>query len=152
MVRLTTWLERYIFVSWAIIAVCATAGAWWAFDRSPPFLLGSYTVYDAAPGQTMFINANVKRDLSRECSTRFSRYLYSNGVRHEISGSQYMSAAAIADMDKQMPDALRMAVRIPPDIVPGPATLVTALEYTCNPLHQVWPIDVLMRMNVRILP
>ena len=81
-----------------------------------------------------------------------SRYLFSAGVRYEISGAQYMSAAAIADLNQQMPDALRMAVRMAADVPPGPATLVTALEYTCNPMHAVWPIEVIMKNAIEVQP
>lgn len=152
MARLTSVLERYIILSWAIIGVCALVALYWALDRTPPFAMTDYTVTNSTRGETAYINAHVKRDLSRDCPVRFSRYLYSGGVRHEISGVQYMSAAAIADMDKQMPDALRLAVRIPADVPVGSATLVTALEYTCNPIHTIYPIEVLLEMRLVVLP
>ena len=153
MARLTSVLERYILFSWAIIGACALVALYWALDRSPPFVMHEYTVLNATRGETAYVNATVERDVGRGCTANFVRYLIdANKARHDIGGTQYMTAAALAQMERDMPDSLRLAVRIPADVPVGPATLVTALEYRCNPMHSLWPIDVLMLIDLKVLP
>lgn len=152
MARLTSWLERYIFVSWMILAGTGIIALYWALDRSPPFVLGTYTVFNAPPGETMFLNANVERASERDCAVRFSRYLVdSNKVRHEIVPAGFMLSTALKDLERESPNQLRIALRVPVAAAPGPGALVTNLEYQCNPLHSVWPIDVLLRMDIEVL-
>jgi len=153
MLRLTSWLERYIIVSWMILAGTLAIAGYWALDRSPPFVLRSYTVFNARAGETAFINAAVERDTGRSCTVTFARYLMdSQRIRHDIGGTQYMSAAALQQMERDMPDSLRLAVKLPADMPVGPANLVTALEYRCNPTHALWPMDVLLEMKMEVLP
>ena len=152
MARLTSWIERYIFVSWMILAGTGIIALYWALDRSPPFVLGSYTAFNAQPGETMFITASVQRAAEHDCSVRFSRYLVdSNKVRHEIAPDGFMSATALKDLERESPNQLRIALRVPLAAAPGPGALVTNMEYQCNPLHAVWPIDVLLRMDIEVL-
>ena len=153
MARLTSVLERYIIFSWAIIGACALVALYWALDRTPPFVMTNYTVFNASRGETAYVNATVKRDTGRDCTVDFVRYLVdANKARHDIGGTQYMTAAALQQMERDMPNSLRLAVRIPADAPVGPATLVTALEYRCNPMHVFWPIDVLMLIELKVLP
>ena len=153
MTRITHWMERYIIVSWMVIAGASAVLAYWALDRTPPFALGSYTVFNAQAGQTAFVNASVKRTATRDCTVTFSRYLIdSQRIRHDLGGSQYMSAAALAQMERDMPDSLRLAIKLPMDMPVGPANLVTASEYRCNPMHGMWPVDVLLEMKLEVLP
>ena len=153
MARLTSVLERYILFSWAIIGACALVALYWALVRSPPFVMHEYTVLNATRGETAYVNATVERDVGRGCTVNFVRYLIdANKARHDIGGTQYMTAAALAQLERDMPDSLRLAVRIPADVPVGPATLVTALEYRCNPMHSLWPIDVLMLIDLKVLP
>ena len=153
MARLTSVLERYIVCSLAIIGACALVALYWALDRTPPFVLLDYTVLNATRGETAYINATVERDTGRDCTVNFVHYLIdANKTKHNIGGTQYMTAAALRQMERDMPDSLRLAVRIPADVPVGPATLVTALEYRCNPMHALWPIDVLLEMQLKVLP
>lgn len=153
MSRLTSWLERYLIISWCVIAGCALVVAYWALERRPPFEMQGYTATPATRGEAAYITASVKRDLTRDCAVTFTRYLVDKDkVRHDMGGAQYMTAAALQQMDRDTPDGLRMAVRIPPDMPVGEATLITVLEYRCNPVHALWPIDVLMLIQLYILP
>lgn len=153
MSRVTSWLESYIKVAFALLFIWFAILGYWAVDRSSPFQLKDYTVFNAGRGQTMFIDADVQRDTARACAVTFSRYLFdSKLIRHELGGGQYMSAAALKDMDATLPGRLRLAIQVPPGAALGPASLITALEYNCNPVHTVWPIEVLMKMNVEVLP
>lgn len=153
MARLTSVLERYIIFSWVIIGACALVALYWALDRTPPFVMTDYTVLNATRGETVYVTATVERDVGRDCTVNFVRYLIdANKARHDIGGTQYMTAAALQQMERDMPDSLRLAVHIPADAPVGPATLVTALEYRCNPLHALWPMDVLLEMKLKVLP
>ena len=153
MARITNVLERYIILSWVIIGACALVALYWALDRTPPFVMTGYTVLNATRGETAYVTATVERDVGRDCTVNFVRYLMdANKARHDIGGTQYMTAAALRQMERDMPDSLRLAVRIPADAPVGPATLVTALEYRCNPMHSLWPMDVLLEMRLVVLP
>lgn len=153
MARLTYVLERCIILSWVIIGTCALVALYWALDRTQPFVMTEYTVINAKRGETAYVNAKVRRDVGRDCTVTFVRYLMdANKARHDIGGSQYMTAAALQQMERDMPDSLRLAVRIPADVPVGPATLVTAREYRCNPMHVLWPIDVMMLIELKVLP
>ena len=153
MARLTSVLERYILFSWAVIGACALVALYWALDRTPPFVMTDYTVLNATRGETAYVNAKVERDTGRDCTVTFVRYLMdANKARHDIGGTQYMTAAALQQMERDMPDSLRLAVRIPADVPVGPAALVTALEYRCNPIHALYPIDVLLEIRLEVLP
>lgn len=153
MAKITHWMQRYIIVSWAIIAAAALVAGYWALDRTPPFVLNSYTVFNASAGQTAFINAVVERNTGRNCNVTFTRYLIdAQRIRHDIGGTQYMTSAALHQMERDMPDSLRLAVKLPADMPTGPANLVTALEYRCNPVHGVYPMDVLLEMALEVLP
>ena len=153
MTRITHWMDRYIIVSWMVIAGASAVLAYWALDRTPPFALKNYTVFNSAAGQTAFVNASVERVLTRDCTVTFSRYLVdSQRIRHEIGGAQYMSSAALNQMEQDMPGALRLAIKLPMDMPVGPANLITALEYRCNPMHGLWPVEVLIQMKLEVLP
>jgi len=72
------WLPRL-----ALVCVLIWIGAM-ALDRAPPFKLLSYWTNQPKPGGTLVVRAKVHRDLDRECSVAFSRYLFDRfGARHE---------------------------------------------------------------------
>lgn len=153
MSKLTHWLEKYIIVGWLLIGFVFAIAAYWAMDRDPPFHMGSYTVFNAARGNTLFVNADVQRDISRGCTATFSRYIFdSKRVRHDLGGGAYMGAAGIAAMEHDAPGQLRIAVIVPPGAAIGRAQLITSIEYQCNPVHALWPIEVLLRMDIEVLP
>lgn len=152
MTSITRILHRSIIFAWLIIAGVAMVLATWAIDRSPPFKLLSYSVFNGRPGDSVLMIATVKRDLNKACSVTFSRYLFDHkGVRTDLSGIQYMTASALSQMDKANPNKLLLAIKLPVDIAPGPAKLVTSLEYVCNPIQRIWPLDVLLEMDMEIL-
>ncbi len=151
--KLTRGLERSIAVAWVLIALSAAVVIYWAFDRSPPFVMLDYTAFNGRRGETVLVAANVDRNLERNCSVTFSRYLFdAKGVRSDLSGIQYMTASALAQMERDNPSKLLLSVKLPDNVQPGPAKLVTSLEYVCNPIQRIWPLDVLMEMNLVVLP
>jgi hypothetical protein len=146
-------MERSVMFAWLLIAAVAGVLLFWAFDRSPPFELKDYTVFNGRRGETLLVSATVHRAVDRSCSVTFSRYLFdAKGVRTDLSGIQYMTASALEQMNRVNPDRLLLNVKVPDSVQPGPAKLVTSLEYVCNPIQRLWPIDVLLEMNLVVLP
>ena len=137
------WLWR------AILIGCLIQVGFWAVDRSSPFRLISYTTTSAPPGGSALVVAKVRRDLARDCSVVFSRHMFdASGARFDIVAGQAMSGYALRLMDALTPGELRLRVDVPASAVPGPAHLVSALEYSCNPFHRAFaPIEVVMGLQ-----
>ena len=142
------WLPRLV-----LIGVLIWVGTM-ALDREPPFRLMSYWTNQPKPGGVLVVRAKVHRDLERECSVTFSRYLFDKvGARHEASGPQLMTPQALRNMDALAPNELNLQVPIPATFPPGAATLTTVLEYRCNPLQDVLrPINVELNMPFEVAP
>ena len=145
-------MARSVLVAWILIAASVALGIYWASDRTPPFELLLYKTTPAKPGGTVYVEAKVHRDLSRGCSVRFTRHIFdSTGRRFDLSDEQVLDAESIEMMDKLAPGALRLAFKVPETMLPGPAKQVSALRYYCNPLHNVWPIRVLLTYDFMVL-
>lgn len=133
---------------WACIAQIV----WWMADRSPPFMLDSYTVDPTKRGHVALITGKVRRDIHRGCSATFARYIFdSQGFRHALGNEEAMSAAGIKRMDAINPGVLRLAIPLPESMAAGPARYVTDLVYSCNPIHVFKPIHVLMEIPIEVL-
>lgn len=134
------WLPLLFMV--AVLGQCTA----WMLDRSPPFHLLSYQTNQPTPGGVLVVRAQVRRELDRECSVTFSRYLFDRfGARHEAGGPQLMTPQGLRSMDALAPGQLNVQAAIPINFPPGPATFNTVLEYRCNPLQDlVRPIGVEM--------
>ena len=137
----------------ALVGALVWIGAM-ALDREPPFTLLSYWTNQPRAGGTLVVRAKVQRDLDRECSVTFSRYLFDKvGARHEASGPQMMTPKALRNMDALAPGELNLQVPIPINFPAGPAVLTTVLEYRCNALQDVLrPIGLELNMAFEVLP
>ncbi len=142
------WLWRLI------LAVCLVQLGVWALDRDPPFELISATTNTPRPGGVLVVEAVVRRDLERDCSVTFSRYLFdSAGFRHESFGPQLMTPYALRAMDAMAPGKLNVRLRVPYEFPVGKGTMTTVLEYRCNPLQDVLrPISVEMAIPFVVTP
>lgn len=152
--RATALLERLMWFWVPILAVSVGQVVWWALDRDPPFRLVSHQVNSPHAGGVLSVRAKVQRDLERDCSVTFSRYLFDrNGTRHENTGPQVMTAQTIRNMDAMAPGELNVQMLVPANFPPGPASMTTVLEYRCNPLQDVArPIPVEMNIPFEVLP
>lgn len=151
--RVIAWAGRNAWVGWLFCLPLVWTLISWALDRNPPFaIVGPIQVVNAKPGETAFFTAEVRRDLDRECSVDFSRYLIDGvGVRHDFGADpRVMTADGIRAMDVLMGGRLRLAIEIPRGANPGPAVYTSELRYRCNPLHQWWPIEVTMPLRFKI--
>lgn len=125
----------------------------WSVDRRVPVELISYVANPALPGDTVIVRAVVKRDVDRRCSLMYSRMFHdSAGVRFDITaGAQMMTADALDDLNRRTPDSLILSLTIPPKAAPGKGTLISVLDYVCNPVQQLYPIPKLITMDVEVL-
>lgn len=131
------WLRYWRWLPRAGLTVVLLWVLGMAVDRSPPFKLLSAWASQPKPGGVLVVRAKVWRDLDRECSVSFSRYLFDKvGARHEASGPQMMTPKALRNMDALAPGELNLQVPIPINFPAGPAALTTVLEYRCNALQR----------------
>lgn len=133
--------------------VFAATVALWAIDRDAPFVMLDYKVAPAKAGQSTVVKAMVRRDLSRRCSVLFSRSFYdSTGSRFELTdGAQLMNSSSMQSYNQRSPDMLVFNVDIQASAAPGFATVMTVLDYQCNPIHQFYPIAMVLTMDLEVL-
>ena len=156
MAAVTDWASRKIlqllliaFGAWGAVALIVLA---WALDTDPPFRLVGYTMGAGYAGGTAKIDADVKRDLARKCDVVYSRRLVdSQGYIYTIEPSTSVSAEALEQQDARSPDKLLYAIRIPLNASPGPAEILTPLEYSCNLWQKIRPITMVMVNMVEII-
>jgi hypothetical protein len=144
-------LRRSLLVAQVIIAFGVITAVAMALDRKPPFAVLSVAPAYASPGESVTIHALVSRDLSRRCSASFARYLYASDGSRRSLGKSSASSDAVADAERRSPGALIVSVAVPADTPPGPAALVTSLEYRCNRVHSLWPIEVTTTLPFEVL-
>lgn len=154
MTAATSFVDNLRWLWRAILVLCLLQVAWWLVDRVPPFRLIEATTNTPRPGEMLIVEARVHRDLKRDCSVTFSRYLFdSAGFRHESIGPQLMTPYALRTMDAMAPGQLNIRMQIPEGFPPGRGTVNTVLEYRCNPLQDlVRPIQVEMNIPFEVVP
>ncbi len=154
MSKTTQLLERMMWLWVLILAVSIGQVVLWSLDRSPPFRVDSYTIAPVHRGGTITLNAKVARALDRECSVTLSNSLYdATGARHVIEPPIKFTPKDLAALERKTPG--RMMRNLPlPEVVPaGPASLVSSMEYTCNPLQEMLrPIPVQVEFMFEVLP
>jgi hypothetical protein len=142
-----------LIVGAAVFFVMLIQFGMWAADRTAPFQLLSYDAPPTRAGEEVVIKARAHRDLSRKCSAIYSRmFIDSRGNMFDLTeGTRMVNADTITEMNRRSPDGLTIKVQIPANAEPGPAVVMTALEYVCNPLHQIYPIQVTLLENMIVL-
>lgn len=148
--RLNFFASGMIVLGGLLSVVFALQAVVWYFDDEVPFEVIGYTPSIGSPGEDVVILVRVKRDVQRNCSVDFSRYFYdSRGTRFDTSeGERHMNASAIAQMDAANPGILQYTFRIPEAASLGTGKIITSLDYVCNPLHKMYPIQVLSEFSV----
>ena len=144
--------QRLLWVANITIALGLLSVAWFALDRSPPFAVLAVTPAAAKPGDWITIRSQVRRDVDRECAADFSRFLFDSGGSRFDLGASGSTAEMIRSMEQKSPGALSITLRLPEAIKAGPADLTTALQYRCNKVHSLWPIEVTTHMPFTVLP
>ena len=150
--RIDAFLQRIVIVAQLTIFAALIVVMVQALDREPPFHLLSVEPAAAKPGETVRLRMAVTRDITRPCSASFSRYVVdSEATRYFLDASQ-ASRKLIEAIELRTPGRLDVAFKVPDASAIGPATLITSLEYTCNKVHYLWPIEVTMTAPFEVLP
>jgi hypothetical protein len=150
--RLDETLEALLWVPRILLLAAVVLIAWQAADRKPPFQVLSVEPAEARAGDVVVITARVKRDTSRNCSASMSRSIFdATGARADYPVTRF-SDALIDAMEADSPGVLRVAVLVPSNAAIGPAKLVSVLDYRCNRVHALWPIEVTTTMPFQIVP
>lgn len=125
----------------------------WTADRAAPFHVIEYDAPPTRRGNVVVIKIGVKRDLARRCSVTYSRmFIDAKGSTFDLTeGMRMMGATALDELNRRNPDGLTLKIKIPEAAEPGRAVVLTALEYVCNPLHQIYPIQVTMTNELIVL-
>lgn len=139
------WLPSTVLLCAFVVVIVQAA------DRKPPFQILSVEPAEAKPGDMVTIRAKVWRDKSRNCSAVMSRSVFdATMVRFDYPVTRF-SDAIIDRMEKDKPGELRVSIIVPPNASPGMADLVSVLEYRCNRVHAIWPIEVTTNMHFTVL-
>ena len=139
-------------VARAILVAAACLVIYYAADREPPFAVLSVEPASAYPGGAVVFRAKVARQVDRNCSASVVSFAFdSAGTRHEVYRG-VDPAAMIQRADKLSPGELKVSLRLPDTIEPGPASLLTIREYECNKTHRLVPIEVTTNWPFTVLP
>ena len=137
-------------LTWGAVIV---ASLFWASNTTPPFVLKDYKAMPLYQGGMITIDANVERDLDRRCSVKYSRKIVdSAGIVYSIEPTTEMSYNAIKVLEELNPGKLRINAQTSNSISTGWATVLTPLSYSCNPLQKIFPIQMVLKMRVQVMP
>lgn len=147
--RAVKWLHRIddvlLRLSWVpsiVLLIALVLVLIQAADRKPPFQILSVEPASAKAGEVVTIRARVWRDKTRNCSVVMSRSVFdAESVRWDYPVARFTDEL-IDRMELATPSELRVSVMVPPSAVVGEAHLVSVLEYRCNRVHSIWPIEV----------
>jgi hypothetical protein len=142
----------WFWIAVLVVSICQVV--WWSMDRSPPFRVDAVRVTNAQQGGVVRIDAEVFRDVRRECGVTLSTHLYdATGARFTIDSTAIISSAGIAAMERKTPGKLLMTIQLPAGVAVGPASMVSSMAYTCNPLQELLrPIHVQTEFTFEVLP
>ena len=146
-------LSRLIWLPVCALILMAMQLGIWAFDRAPPFKVLRADPVIVKAGEPALFTASVWRDPDRICDADFVRYIFdSKGYRHDVGTIQRASAEMIARYERLTPGELKIVVPTPTFLPAGQASLVTVLNYACNPVHEIWRrITVTMEMPLTVV-
>ena len=150
---LNSTMRRWFWLPAVILMIAgAQMGAWLA-DREPPFVVIRTEPSIAKRGEEITLRADVRRDVHRNCSAKFARYVFdADGFRRDLEGEHVASAEFINALEKRSPGKLQVAIKLSQALPLGQSLLVTDLRYRCNPLHEVWPIVVKTEIPFEVVP
>ena len=150
--RLDNVLQTLVWIPRLMLFVAAVLVIIQAMDREPPFQVLSVEPAFARAGDTVTITAKVKRDTTRNCSASMSRSIFDSDGKRSDYALQKFSDAMIDDMEQRNPGVLRVSVQVPQNANIGTARLVSVLDYRCNRVHALWPIEVTTTLPFEVIP
>jgi hypothetical protein len=149
---LSKWSERWLWLARTVILLSLLIVIGYAMDRRVPFRVDATDYAEGQRGSHVVLKADVWRDVSRHCSAEFARYVFdAAGARFDL-GNSIATDAMIRDMERRQPGRLVVAIDIPEAAAVGPARMVTTLQYRCNKVHSLWPIETTTEIPFTVLP
>lgn len=141
---------RWLFFLWLLPALLLAP---WLSDRTPPYKEISTPVpAPAKAGGVVYIIKFVERDLGRNCSVSFNRHLLDSKGNLYNYDAGYLSAETRAKIERDVGPFVKTKLDVPITTPPGSTTIYTDLAYSCNPLHELWPIRVASSVSFEVLP
>jgi hypothetical protein len=146
------WSIRWMWLARTVIVLSLLIVIGYAADRRIPFRMLGSDYAEGHRGGTVVLRSHVWRDMGRTCSAEFARYVFdSAGSRFDL-GSSIATDAMIRGMESKSPGRLIVAIEIPLQAAPGPARMLTSLQYRCNKVHAIWPIEATTELPFTVLP
>ena len=140
------WVPTVVLLSAFVLVLVQAA------DRDPPFQVLEVRPASARAGDVVTITARVWRDPDRRCSADMARSVFdSQHVRWDYPSATF-SAEVIVGMEQNTPGEVRVALVVPSHAAPGTAEVVSTLQYRCNRVHALWPIEVTTVMPFEVIP
>jgi len=140
------WLPTWTL--WAALLIVVVQ----AMDRRPPFELLHVYPAQARPGEVLTIYADVRREQTRACAVDVHRSLHdARGKRWDYPDAHF-SSEAIALSEERTPGRMAPSFLLPEMAAPGPAQIITSLQYRCNKTHALWPIELTHTLPLTVLP
>lgn len=154
MTRATNVIQNLMWFWVIVLTVSLGQVIWWAFDRTPPFSVVDYTTTPSKAGGVVVIDANVRRDLDRDCFVEMSTRVFdSTGMRWGLGMTQPVTPDGIRELAAKAPGKLLRKIQLPHGMQPGPASIMSSMTYRCNPLHDIFrPITVETKFDFEVLP
>jgi hypothetical protein len=141
--KISSSMDWLFWIGAFMLAIFLVAAIKWSGEDTAPFALLNYEAPAFVVGQNLVVKADVRRDVSRSCSFRSTKTLYDgHGVKLVEYPELRLSASTLHSRTLMFKDKLSLSVPTPEGMSPGPVVLKVLLEYECNPLHRVWPIQV----------
>jgi hypothetical protein len=157
--RVTTWfkrldrvLSRYHWVPSLIILIALIIVGVQAADREPPFRLLRVEPAFARPGDIVTIHADVWRDPHRRCAVDVARSMYDSLGKRSDYPVAYFSAEAVALNEASFPGRMSPSLLVPDTATPGPAVVVSSLQFRCNRTQTLWTIEASHKLPFTVLP
>lgn len=153
MVKATELLFRGRWWATAMLLLCLGQILWWAFERTPPFKLLTYSVeHPIFPGGPLKIVLNVERDLTRRCSVHIERYVTDGKGYRMYFPTLDLSHSALVHLELNSPGVNKILLMVPQEAHPGLSAYGNMLSYACNPVHKIWPMVMTYEIPFRVSP
>ena len=132
-------LERLRFIPILAIIAFICLAVFWSIDRSVPFKVLNYVAPPTKAGGILHIEANVVRDVTRDCSVQLSSHIIdSKGVRWDLLATQHVTPDGIREVEKHSPGKLIRHIQLPPGLSVGKAIVQSSNTYRCNPMQEAF--------------
>lgn len=147
-----TWLARFSWIPVLAIIFGLFMTLVWAADRSAPFVVKHGRVIPPVyAGDSAKIEGEVWRDTARNCDLEVRHWIEdAAGFRHYLP-NVHMASESIRRLEQISPGVTRYTMAVPAAFISGRAVYHAESLYVCNPVHLIWPISVITRINFDVL-